>query len=340
MTHDIFAMTWFGLWGLIWIFYFLLDGYKLGAGIIYPFVTKNRQQQIQLKDAIGPFWGGNEVLLIAAGGATFAAFPGAYADVFSFLNEAIFFILFSQLIRAMGLALMLKSDSPKRQTFWKWAFSVASFLISFLFGVIYTNLYHGVLSGENVNEWSFLGLMNGYGILGGFLFVVMFLLSGSVWIQLKTRGKTAYISKRLSKPLVLMAVPVLAAFFLVTMNWTPLVDNFNGHPVLRAIPILSFMGIILATVFIFKDRIRAAFTFVCFSIIMQMATGFIGLFHNMPPSKINDSFSVTLYQAAGNTLNFKLMATVGLFLVPIIIFLIIWRYVSYKEKELKEKVIN
>jgi cytochrome bd ubiquinol oxidase subunit II len=338
LSHDFFAITWFGVWGLIWTVYFMLESYKLGAGMIFPLVAKNQKQQSQLKDVIGPFWSGNEVLLIAAGGATFAAFPGEYADMFSFLYEAIFLIIFSQIIRVIGIEIMLKSDSPKWQNFWKWTYSLASLIISFLFGVTYANIYRAILVGDKGYGWDLFDLMNGYGIIGGILFVVMFLLSGSLWVQLKTNREMAFRSKKLSKPFLALALIVLTAFFIITMNWTPLVANFMEIRVLLIIPIISFLSLILAAVFVFRGNIKMAFRIFCLSIITQMATGFIGMFPKMQPSKIDDSFSVTLYQAAGNTLNFKLIVTVGLFLVPIIILITIWKYVSYRDSVVKDNV--
>ncbi|AGK53157.1 cytochrome d ubiquinol oxidase subunit II [Bacillus sp. 1NLA3E] len=336
MSHDFFAVTWFGLWGLIWTVYLMLDGYTLGTGMIFPFVAKNRQERNQLQEAIGPFWGGNEVWLITAGGATFAAFPGAYADMFSFLYEAMFLILFSLFIRATGLEFMHKSDSPRWQSVWKWAFAVSSFLIALLFGVAFANLYRGILIGENGYEGNLLSLLNPYGILGGVLFVSMFLLSGSLWIQLKTVGDTAKRSLKLSRTFAMIAAAVLAIFFVATMNLTPLADNFNGLPILWIIPSLSLLAILGAVAFVFKEKIGAAFTAVCLAIVTQMATGFVGMFPNMLPSKIDDSFSVTLYNAAGSTLNLKIMLTVACIFVPIVIAYQIWSYVLFKDKIVKE----
>ena len=112
MSHDMLAIIWFGLWGVIWTVYFILDGYALGNGMIFPFVTKDRQERNQLQEAIGPFWGGNEVWLITAGGATFVAFPVTYANMFSYLYTPLFLVLLALFARAAGLEFMHKDDSP------------------------------------------------------------------------------------------------------------------------------------------------------------------------------------------------------------------------------------
>jgi cytochrome bd ubiquinol oxidase subunit II len=332
MSHDVLAVTWFGLWGLIWTVYFLLDGYTLGTGMLFPFVSKNRQERNQLQEAIGPFWGGNEVWLLTAGGATFAAFPLVYANMFSFLYEALFLILFALFFRATGLEFMHKVESPKWQTTWKWAFTTASFLIALLFGVAFANFYRGLLIGANGYEGNLLSLLNPYGILGGILFVTMFLLSGTLWIQLKTKGEVAARAKKLSRPISMTAAGALAIFFVATMNWTPLAENFNEYPVLWVIPSLSLLAIILAVVFVYREKVGLAFTGVCLAILTQMASGFVGMFPNMLSSKINNKFSVTLYDAAGSELNLKIMFIVACIFVPIIIGYQIWSYILFKEK--------
>lgn len=336
MSHDTLAVIWFGLWGLIWTVYIFLDGYTLGTGMLFPFVTKNRPERNQLQEAIGPFWGGNEVWLLTAGGATFAAFPGAYADMFSFLYEAMFLILFSLFIRATGLEFMHKHDSPRWVLTWKWAFAVASFLIALLFGVAFANLYRGLLIGENGYEGNLLSLLNPYGLLGGILFVSLFLLSGSLWIQLKTVGEPARRCNKLAKPFASIAAAALAIFFVATMNWTPIAGNFNEYPVLWIVPSLSLLTILLSVFFVYKNKIGIAFTAVCLSIITQMASGFIGMFPNMLASSINDAFSVTLYKAAGSALNLKVMFTVAVIFVPIVIAYQIWSYYLFKGKITKE----
>jgi cytochrome bd ubiquinol oxidase subunit II len=336
MSHDTLAIIWFGLWGLIWTIYFILDGYTLGTGMLFPFTAKNRQERNQLQEAVGPFWGGNEVWLITAGGATFAAFPAVYADMFSFLYTPLFLVLIALFIRAIGLEFMHKDDHPIWQAACKWGFFAGSFLIAFLFGVTFANLYRGLLIGADGYEGSLFSLLNGYGILGGVLFVSLFLLSGSLWIQLKTAGQTAVRAHRLSRILAGVAPAMLSLFFLATVNQTSLLDNYSQHPILWIVPTIALAAMLASAYFIFKKKIGFAFTAVCVTIFTKMAFGFIGMFPNMLPSRIDSTYSVSLFDAAGSKLNLTIMFIVALIFVPIIIAYQLWSYTLFKEKILKE----
>jgi cytochrome d ubiquinol oxidase subunit II len=192
------------------------------------------------------------------------------------------------------------------------------------------------LINANGYEGNLFSLLNPYGILGGVLFVVMFLLSGSLWIQLKTAGETAARAKKLSRAFAMAAVAVLAIFFVATMNWTDLAANFNKLPVLWVIPSLSLVSILAALLFVVKNRIGLAFTFVCLTIFTQMATGFVGMFPNMLVSKIDPKYSLSLYDAAGSALNLKIMFIVACIFVPIVIGYQIWSYTLFRAKITKE----
>ncbi|WP_017755873.1 cytochrome d ubiquinol oxidase subunit II [Calidifontibacillus oryziterrae] len=336
MSHDMLAIIWFGLWGLLWAVYFVLDGYALGTGMLFPFLTKNKLERNQLQEAIGPFWGGNEVWLITAGGATFAAFPLTYANMFSFLYTPLMLILFALFFRAAGLEFMHKDDSEKWQTMWKWAFFVASGLIALLFGVAFANLFDGLLIGEGGYEGTLLSLLHPYGLLGGILFVVMFLLSGSLWVQLKTIGEVAERAMKLTKSFAMITAAVVAIFLVATANRTPIFENYTAIPVLWIVPALAMVASLGVIWFVLKERIGLAFTAVCVTIFSLMATGFIGMFPNMLPSKIDPAFSTNLFDAAGSQLNLTIMLIVALICVPIVIGYQLWSYRVFKEKILKE----
>lgn len=336
MSHELLAIIWFGLWGLLWAVYFILDGYTLGTGMLFPFLTKNKQERNQLQEAIGPFWGGNEVWLITAGGATFAAFPLTYANMFSYLYTPLMFILFALFFRAAGLEFMHKDDSPKWQSIWKWAFTISSFLIALLFGVAFANLFDGLLIGENGYVGTLLSLLHPYGLLGGILFVVMFLLSGSLWVQLKTDGAVVERAAKLTNSLAVTTAILVAIFLVATANGTSIFANYTMMPILWVIPILTIIASLLVILFTMRKRIGLAFLFVCTTIFMLMATGFVGMFPYMLPSKIDPAYGTTLFEAAGSQLNLTIMLFVALICVPIVILYQLWSYRLFKDKIMKD----
>lgn len=336
MSYETVAIIWFGLWGLIWTVYFILDGYTLGTGILFPFLAKNRQERNQLQEAVGPFWGGNEVWLITAGGATFAAFPAVYADLFSFLYTPMMLILFALFFRAAGLEFMHKGDAPLWQKSWKWAFTISSFALALLFGVAFANLFYGLKIGPSGYEGTFFSLLHPYGLLGGLLFISLFIVSGALWVTIKTVGDVAQRAYQIARPASVVAAVVLSLFFVATSNRTTLFDNFTKAPILWIVPALTFVCALLMLLFVWQKRIGLAFANICLTIFTLMATGFIGMFPNMLPSRINDEYSTTLFEAAGSELNLKIMLGVAIVMVPIIISYQLWSYKLFKEKITKE----
>lgn len=332
MTHDTLAIIWFGLWGLIWAIYFILDGYTTGTGMLFPFITKNEKEQKQLQESVGPFWGANEVWLITAGGATFAAFPKTYALMFSYLYIPMYLILFALFFRAIGLEFMHKHDNPLWKKTWKWSFFTGSALIPLLFGVAFANLFYGLNFDDQGSHITFFGLLNGYGLLGGVTFITMFILSGSLWINLKTSGPIHTRASRLVIPIWLFASVSFAMFLVATAMKTTLLANFSATPILWIVPALALITMLLTGLFASMKRYGLAFTSISMSILTFMATGFIGLFPNMLPSKINDAFSVTLFDAAGSELNLQIMFFVAVAIVPIVIAYQIWMYRIFAKK--------
>lgn len=336
MSHEMLAIIWFVLWGVIWSIYFILDGYSLGTGMLFPFLTKDRKERNQLQEAIGPFWGGNEVWLITAGGATFAAFPLTYANMFSYLYTPLMLILFALFFRAAGLEFMHKEEHPLWQSVCKWAFAIGSFLITFLFGVAFANLYYGLLIGKHGYEGNLLSLLHPYGILGGLLFTSFFIVSGALWIMVKTTGDVAKRAYQIAKPVSFASAIILAIFFVATANRTQLFQNFTEKPFLFIVPGITLLMSMIAIFSVYKKKIGFAFSSVCVTIACFMATGFIGMFPRMLPSRISDKFSTTLYDAAGSSLNLKIMFFVALVMVPIVIGYQMWSYTLFKEKITKE----
>lgn len=332
MSHDTLAVIWFALWGLIWSVYFMLDGYVIGTGTLFPFIAKSEKEQRQLQDAIGPFWSGNEVWLITAGGATFAAFPLTYALMFSYLYTPLMLLLFALFFRATGLEFIHKHDSENWQTAWKWAFFAGSLVIGLLIGVAFANLFKGIPFDAKGYHGTLLTLLNPYGLLGGLMFLSLFLLSGALWIGIKISGPIQERANRFAGQIWWGSALLVMIFLVATNNKTHIFDNFVGTPILWVVPAVAMVSILLVKIFVNKYKLLTAFLFVCITIVAIMATGFIGMFPNMLISSIGSAYNVTLYAAAGSALNLQLMFIVAVIFVPIVIFYQAWMYKMFKDK--------
>lgn len=332
MTQETLAIIWFALWGLIWAVYFVLDGYTTGTGMLFPFLAKNKQEERQLQETVGPFWGGNEVWLITAGGATFAAFPKTYALMFSYLYVPLFLILFALFFRAIGLEFMHKHETARWKNFWKWSFFAGSGAIALLFGVAFANLFLGLKFDKTGSYVNLLNLLNGYGILGGITFVSLFLLSGALWIAVKTEGTVQQRARVFAGGFWYAAAACFALFIAATANKTPLFANYLGQSFLWLVPLVSLLAILAAKGFLLKERLGMAFAAVSVNIFTFIATGFIGLFPNMLPSRLDPAASVTLFDAAASALNLKIMFLVALFIVPVVILYQLWMYRIFRAK--------
>jgi cytochrome d ubiquinol oxidase subunit II len=182
--------VWFVTWALLWAIYFVLDGYDFGVGSLLPFVAKNDEERNTVYHSIEPFWDGNEVWLITAGGVTFAAFPAAYAQLFSALYSPLMLILFALILRGSALALRPEMESGPARRLWDGCFVLGSFLPALLFGVAFANLLLGIpIAADGRYTGNILTLLNVQGLLGGAAFLCLFLMHGAVWLALKTEGK-------------------------------------------------------------------------------------------------------------------------------------------------------
>lgn len=195
MSEQALPVIWYVLWVVLWVVYFVLDSKTLGLGTLFPFLARNEREEAALQEAVGPFWDGDEVWLITAGGATFAAFPLTYAVMFSALYVPFFLLLFALFYRAVGLEFMSKLKDPGWHNVWRWAFTVASFLVILLLGVTFANLFYGLDFDATGNKTTLLTLLNPYGILGGLTIVVLALLSGTTWGRSRSRVSSRSVSK-------------------------------------------------------------------------------------------------------------------------------------------------
>jgi cytochrome d ubiquinol oxidase subunit II len=324
---------WFVLWGVLWAFYFMLDGFDLGIGTLLPFVAKNEADKRVVYNTIGPFWDGNEVWLITAGGVTFAAFPATYAVMFSSLYTPLMFILFALILRGAALELRGKTASQTGRSLWDFCFVVGSFVPALLFGVAFANIFKGIpIDGEGIFQGNLLTLLNSYGLLGGLLFLFLFLVHGSLWLAAKSEGSVHQRAGTIAQKLWPVVLVVAVLFLVFTAFQTKLYENYLASPVLFIIPLLCVCSLFMVRVFIGKKSYWKAWFASCATIASATLFGVIGLYPSLFPSSLNTAYSMTIHNSASSPLSLKIMLVVALIFVPIVIIYQGWAYNFFKGK--------
>ncbi|MDA8325046.1 MAG: cytochrome d ubiquinol oxidase subunit II [Nitrospiraceae bacterium] len=328
----IFQVIWFILWSVLWAVYFMLDGFDLGAGMLYPFITAKEDEKRAVLNSIGPVWGGNEVWLLTAGGATFAAFPATYALMFSYLYSALLLLLFSLLLRGVAVEFRGKAEGAGWKRGWDLGLFLGSLLPALLLGVAFGNIFLGLPMDAEGYHGGLLSLLNPYGLLTGILFVLLFLVHGALWISVKTSGE---LEKRAIKTAngTWYALLIIAVLFLVyTAFATKLYANYLKAPVLLALPALAVLSLLAVKFFSIKGKYLKAFFASCLTILMVTFTGVAGLFPDLIPSSISPAHSLTIFNSSSSVYTLKIMTVVAVVFVPIVILYQAWAYRIFRGK--------
>jgi cytochrome d ubiquinol oxidase subunit II len=324
---------WFYLWGLLWAVYFVTDGFDLGIGTLLPVLGKSENDRRLMINSIGPLWDGNEVWLLTAGGVTFAAFPKVYAVMFSSLYAPLMLILFALIFRGVSFEFRSKIADPRWRRIWDGCISVGSFLPALLLGVAFANIFKGLpLDRNGLFHGTILTLLNPYGVLGGLLFVGLFLQHGSIWLAFKTEGD---LQRRAVGAAATLWIAVLAAaviFLGASAAATPLYANFIARPVLFIEIAATVAALLAVRIFLARKAYFKAWAASAATIVGAVFFGIIGLYPAMLPSSLNPRFSLTAHNAASSPLTLKIMLTVVIVFVPVVLAYQAWSYNLFKTK--------
>ncbi len=333
LNYEVLQTLWFLLWGLLWAIYFILDGFDLGMGTLLPFIAKNNEERRLIFNAAGPFWDGNEVWLITAGGVTFAAFPLAYAVMFSALYAPLLILLFALIFRAVSFEFRNKINNPQWRSLWDGVQFLGSFLPALLLGVAFANLFMGIpINERGVYMGNLFSLLNLYGLAGGVFFVVMFALHGAIWLAIRTEGVMHERALATAKGLWPFLTGLAVVFLLATKYYTPLYNNYFKTPALLIIPILAVVLLFVLRFCITGKMLKAAFFSSAGFMLFVTFFGIIGMFPNIIPSNFSPEASITLAESASSQLTLTIMLVVALICVPVVILYQSWVYYVFSHK--------
>jgi cytochrome d ubiquinol oxidase subunit II len=332
-------VIWYILFAVLFIVFFILEGFDFGVGILLPFLAKDDVEKRIMINSIGPFWDGNEVWLITAGGATFAAFPKVYAALFSGFYMALIIILFGLILRGVAFEFRSKSESPGWRSFWDFCIFIGSFISALLWGVAFANIAKGVPIDEGGNYLgTFWQLLNPYALLGGLVTLSLFTMHGAIWLVIKTENSFVEKAKKVATVCWWLFTIFLVAFLTASAFVTSLFQNYLKYSILWFVPILTVVSLLIVKLSLKTEFYGKAFIFSCLTILFTFATLFIGLFPNMLPSSINPAYSLTAFNASSSPYTLKVMLIVVLIATPIVIAYQIWVYKLFAEKVKKADI--
>ena len=323
---------WFVLIVVLWSGYFLLEGFDFGVGMLLPFLPRDEEERGEMFATIGPVWDGNEVWLVTAGGATFAAFPAWYATMFSGLYIALLAVLFFLIIRVISFEWRSKSTSPRWRKVWLWANAVGSFGASLIWGVGLANLLYGLpIDSSGDYTGTFWDLFNGYTVLGGLAVVAIFAFHGATFLTLRTTGDLLGRAEKASKQLSVLAA-VLGAIFLILTVVVAVNRNDKSvfPPVLPAA--IGIAALALAVAFVYTRRWTWAFTMTGLGAIAVVVTLFTSLYPRVMVSSTDFANSLTVSGTASQHYTLQVMSIVALIFVPLVLLYQGWTYHVFRAR--------
>ncbi len=322
---------WFVLITVLFIGYFILEGFDYGVGILLPFLGKNDSERRQIINTIGPFWDGNEVWLITAGGAIFAAFPHWYATMFSGFYLALGLMLAALIFRGVAFEFRSKDRHPRWRNVWDWAIMIGSFVPALLWGVALGNLLRGVPIDQNmIYVGGFFNLLNPYALLGGLTTLAIFTLQGAIFLALKTEGDMVNRAVAATKKIGPVATILIFAFVVAGYFFTDAFTRLGINP--GIVPITAGGALLAAGWFIHHDRPGWAFVMNCLTIALSTITIFMTLYPRVMVSSLDEAWSLTIYNASSSQYTLTVMSIIALIFVPIVLAYQGWSYWVFRQR--------
>ncbi|MFB0829688.1 cytochrome d ubiquinol oxidase subunit II [Brevibacillus laterosporus] len=322
---------WFVLIAVLFIGFFFLEGFDFGIGMSTTFLAKSDIERRVLINSIGPFWDANEVWLLTAGGAMFAAFPNWYATLFSGFYLPLVFLLLALIGRGVAFEYRGKVDNPVWRKVWDVAIFIGSFLPPFLLGVVFACLLKGLPIDANMEmNAGLFDMVNLYSVMGGVTVVVLCQVHGLLFATLRTTGDLRLRARKQAKMLLVPLALLLVIFGSMTYFMTDIFSVRGG--ILSVIAVLGVIAYVLAGYFISKERDGWAFGMTGTVIALSISSVFIGLFPRVMISSIDSMFNLTIQNASSSPYSLKIMTIVALSLLPFVLGYQIWSYFVFHKR--------
>ncbi|MFH5823908.1 cytochrome d ubiquinol oxidase subunit II [Georgenia sp. AZ-5] len=324
------ALLWFLLIAVLWTGYLVLEGFDFGVGMLLkPFARDERERRVLLR-SIGPVWDGNEVWLLTAGGATFAAFPEWYATMFSGMYLPLLLILLALIVRVCAIEWRAKINDPVWRNRWDWAHTAGAWVPAVLWGVAFANLVQGmeieVVDGNHQLTGGFLSLLTPFTLLGGVMTAVVFLTHGAVFLALKTDGEVRIRAGRLAERLAGASLVVAGGWAV----WGQLAYSAHAWTWLPVgVAAAALAGVVVATR---ARREGWAFLLNAVAIVAAVVLIFGSMYPNVMPSSIAPAFSLSIAEAASSQATLQVMSVVALLIVPVVLAYQGWTYWVFRKR--------
>ncbi|WP_128975986.1 cytochrome d ubiquinol oxidase subunit II [Streptomyces roseicoloratus] len=323
--HDV----WFVLIAVLWIGYFFLEGFDFGVGVLTKLLARDRAEKRVLINTIGPVWDGNEVWLLTAGGATFAAFPEWYATLFSGFYLPLLIILVCLIVRGVAFEYRVKRPEENWQRNWEHAIFWTSLVPAFLWGVAFGNIVHGVKIQEVGGNLEYVGgfgdLLNPYALLGGLVTLTLFTFHGAVFTALKTVGDIRGRARALALKLGLLTAVLALGFLLRTQ-----LDKGDGWSLAAMlVAVVCLVGAIGA---IRAGREGWSFALSGVTIAAAVAMLFLALFPNVMPSSLDPAWNLTVTNASSSPYTLKIMTWCAAIATPLVLLYQSWTYWVFRKR--------
>ncbi len=318
---------WFIIVVVFWIGFFVLEGFDFGVGMLHRVVGRSETERRVAINTIGPWWDGNEVWLIVAGAAMFAAFPGWYATMFSALYLALVLVLLALFARGVSFEYRGKREGARWRNGWSWALTIGSLLLPLLIGVGLGDLLHGLpINGQHNFTGNFASLLTGYGLMTGVTLLTLCLLHGATFLALRTTDAIRDRARALGRVIGGVAILVNVAWVV----WTLVVIGHGTVP--EPTQIFGVIAVVFAAVLATTDSNGWAFAASGFAIAAAIGQIFIALYPNVMVSSTSSAYNLTVNNAASGHYALVVMTVVAVLLLPLVLLYQGWSFHVFRQR--------